>query len=74
MDKIPYALTIGSIMYVMFCTKPLVAYALNITNRYLTNLDNYEDNFKVLKKNYGCFFLVYGGAKLKFCNACFQSG
>ncbi|WRX10535.1 Reverse transcriptase [Theobroma cacao] len=39
MDKIPYALTIGSIMYAMLCTKPYVSYALSVTSRYQANLD-----------------------------------
>ena len=31
MDKIPYALAIGSIMYAMLCTPPDVSYALSMT-------------------------------------------
>ena len=34
MSKIPYASAIGSIMYVMLCTRPDVSYALSITSRY----------------------------------------
>ena len=34
MSKIPYASTIGSIMYAMLCTRPDVSYALSITSRY----------------------------------------
>ena len=34
MSKIPYASAIGSIMYVMLCTRPDVACALSMTSRY----------------------------------------
>ena len=34
MSKIPYALAIGSIMYVMLCTRLDVAYALSMTSRF----------------------------------------
>ena len=34
MDKIPYALAIGSVMYAMLCTLPDVSYALSMTSRF----------------------------------------
>jgi ATP-binding cassette subfamily B (MDR/TAP) protein 1 len=34
MSRVPYALTIGSIMYAMICTHPDVSYALTVTSRY----------------------------------------
>ena len=34
MSSIPYASTIGSIMYAMLCTRPDVAYALDIVSRF----------------------------------------
>jgi ATP-binding cassette subfamily B (MDR/TAP) protein 1 len=34
MERIPYASAIGSIIYVMLCTKLDISYALSITNRY----------------------------------------
>ena len=37
MNEIPYALTVGSIMYVMLCTRPDVAYALDIASRFQTD-------------------------------------
>jgi len=39
MEKIPYASTIGSIMYAMLCIRLDVSYALSITNRYQSNSD-----------------------------------
>ena len=37
MSFIPYASTIGSIMYSMICTKLDVSYALSVTSRYQSN-------------------------------------
>ena len=34
MNKVPYASTIGSIMYAMISTRPDVSYALSVTSRY----------------------------------------
>ena len=34
MSDIPYALAIGSIQYVVQCTRPDVAYALSVRSRY----------------------------------------
>ena len=34
MSMIPYASAIGSIMYVMLCTRPNISYALSVTSRY----------------------------------------
>jgi len=33
MDEIPYASTIGSIMYAMICTRPDISFALSATSR-----------------------------------------
>ena len=34
MNEISYALTVGSIMYAMLCTRPDVAYALGVVSRF----------------------------------------
>ncbi|GMI94749.1 cysteine-rich RLK (RECEPTOR-like protein kinase) 8 [Hibiscus trionum] len=39
MSKIPYASAIGSIMYVMLCTRPDVSYALSMTSQYQVDPD-----------------------------------
>ena len=41
-NSIPYASTIGSIIYAMLCTRPDVAYALGIVSRY--QVDPREDH------------------------------
>ena len=38
MSSIPYALTVGSIMYAMLCTRPDVAYTLGIVSRFQADL------------------------------------
>lgn len=38
MSKVPYANIIGSVMYVMICTRPDLAHAVSITSRYMSNL------------------------------------
>ena len=38
MDMIPYTSAIGSIMYVMLCTRPNIAHALSVTSRYQVDL------------------------------------
>ena len=42
MSRIPYALVVGSIMYVMMCMRSNVAYSLRIVSRYQSDLnENY---------------------------------
>ena len=38
MRKIPYALAVGSLMYVMLCTRPDNCYTVGIVSRYQSNL------------------------------------
>ena len=65
MSKIPYASAIGSIMYVMLCTRPDVSYALSTTSRYQSNLG--ESHWTVVKnilrylRRTKDAFLLYGG-------------
>ncbi|GJX69001.1 hypothetical protein Tco_0304728 [Tanacetum coccineum] len=65
MQNIPYASAIGSIMYVVRCTRPDVAFAQNITSRYQQNPG--EAHWTVVKnilkylRNTKDTFLVYGG-------------
>nr|GFB77868.1 retrovirus-related Pol polyprotein from transposon TNT 1-94 [Tanacetum cinerariifolium] len=37
MSKVSYANTVGSLMYLMVCTRPDIAYAVSIVSRYLAN-------------------------------------
>ena len=38
MAKVPYLSAIGSLMYAMICTRPDIAYAVGVVNRYMSNL------------------------------------
>ena len=65
MDKIPYASAIGSIMYVMLCTRLNVSYALSMTSRF--KLDPGECHWIAVKnilkylRRTKDIFLIYGG-------------
>ncbi|KAL0463216.1 UNVERIFIED_CONTAM: hypothetical protein Slati_0209200 [Sesamum latifolium] len=67
MLNIPYASTIGSIQYVVRCTRP-DAYALSVTSRYQACAGEAHWNavksiLKYLKRTKD-MFLIYGGGKL----------
>jgi len=38
MSKVPYASTVGSLMYEMVCTRPDIAHAMGFVSRYMNNL------------------------------------
>ncbi|GKC12773.1 retrotransposon protein, putative, ty1-copia subclass [Tanacetum coccineum] len=65
MQNVPYASAIGSIMYVVRCTRPDVAFAQNITSRFQQNPG--EEHWTIVKnvlkylRNTKDMFLVYGG-------------
>nr|GEX55455.1 hypothetical protein [Tanacetum cinerariifolium] len=65
MQNVPYASVVGSIMYVMRCTRPDVAFAQNITSRFQQNSG--EAHWTAVKnileylRNTKDIFLVYGG-------------
>ncbi|XP_058762483.1 secreted RxLR effector protein 161-like [Vicia villosa] len=67
MNKIPYASSIGSIMYAMLCTRPDVSYALSATSMYQSDPGDahwvaFKNILKYLRKTKDSF-LVYGGQK-----------
>ena len=37
MAKVPYSSACGSLMYAMICTRPDIAYAVGVVNRYMEN-------------------------------------
>ena len=43
MDRIPYVSAIGSIMYVIICTRPDIVQALSVTSTLLVNKDIVTD-------------------------------
>ena len=64
-----YASVVGSIMYVMICTKSNIAYSLGVVSRYES--DPKENYWKVVKtilkylRNTKDHWLVYGESDLK---------
>ncbi|KAK8670028.1 hypothetical protein V6N13_104794 [Hibiscus sabdariffa] len=65
MSQIPYASTIGSIMYAMICTRPDLSYALSMTSRYQASPGEgqwvaVKNILKYLRRTKDVF-LVYGG-------------
>ncbi|GKE34731.1 hypothetical protein Tco_1454053 [Tanacetum coccineum] len=65
MKGIPNSSVVGSIMYVVWCTRPNVAFSHNLTSRYLRNLGkihwtNVKNILKYLR-NTKDMFLAYGG-------------
>ena len=67
MKVIPYASTIGSIMYAMMCTRPDVCLAISLAGRYRSNLgvDHWTTVKNILKylKRTRHMFLIYRGDK-----------
>ena len=67
MKAIPYASAIGSIMYVMLCTRPDVCLSISLVGRYQSNpgVDHWTTVKNILKylKRTKDMFLVYGGDK-----------
>ena len=68
MRHIPYASTVGSLMYAMLCTRPEICYAEGVVSRYQSNpgLDHWVVVKHILKylrrtRNY---ILVYSGRDL----------
>jgi hypothetical protein len=47
MSRVPYSLKIGSLMYVMVCTRPDIAYAAGVVRRYMNNSS--KEHWGVLK-------------------------
>nr|GFB33820.1 retrotransposon protein, putative, Ty1-copia subclass [Tanacetum cinerariifolium] len=83
MQNVPYASVVGSIMYVVRCTRPDVAFVQNITSRFQQNPN--ELCWTIVKtilkylRNTKDMFLVYGGnpkAELRvecYCDAGFET-
>ena len=70
MSRIPYALTVDSIMYVMIYTRSDIAYSLGVVSRYQSDLR--KNHWKVIKiilkylRNTKDQWLIYGESDLKF--------
>ncbi|KAJ9544316.1 hypothetical protein OSB04_024023, partial [Centaurea solstitialis] len=82
MKSIPYASAIGSIMYVILCTRPDVAYSVSVTSRYQQNPGEphwvaLKNILKYLRRTKD-MFLVFGGSEdeisvIGYSDASFQT-
>nr|GEX59931.1 uncharacterized mitochondrial protein AtMg00810-like [Tanacetum cinerariifolium] len=59
MSKVPYANEVGSLMFLMVCMRPDIAYVVSVVSRYLMNLDYAKDPNKGMSIT-GYTFLVPG--------------
>ena len=65
MSRIPYASTIGSLIYVMLCTRPDVVLTVSVMSRYQSNPSEehwiaVKNIFKYLRRT-KYLFLIFGG-------------
>ena len=51
MSYVPYASAVGSLMYVIFCTRPDIAHAVGVLSRFMSTrkgaLDDSQEGFQV---------------------------
>ncbi|KAL0427785.1 UNVERIFIED_CONTAM: Retrovirus-related Pol polyprotein from transposon TNT 1-94 [Sesamum latifolium] len=80
MSNIPYASIVGSIQYVVQCTRPDVAYALSVTSRYQAcageaHWGAVKSILKYLKRTKDMFLIYCGGELILegYSDASFQS-
>ena len=71
-----YAQAIGNLMYVMNCTRPDIAYAVNKLSRYTSNPgpDHWKEIVRVLRylkytQNYGLHYSKYPAVLKRYCDA-----
>ncbi|GJZ81343.1 putative RNA-directed DNA polymerase [Tanacetum coccineum] len=66
MDRVPYASAVGSLMYVMVCTRPDLAHAIGVVSRFLSNPDSdMARNKDNMKSTSGYLMTFAGGANKK---------
>uniref|UniRef100_A0A7N2L5Y3 Retrovirus-related Pol polyprotein from transposon TNT 1-94 n=1 Tax=Quercus lobata TaxID=97700 RepID=A0A7N2L5Y3_QUELO len=62
MEYRPYAQVVGSIMYVMLCTRPDLSFAVSLVSRFQSNPDSdFSSNTNDGKCTSGYVFLLGGG-------------
>ena len=80
MRRVPYASTVGSLMYAMLCTRPDICYAVGIVSRYQSNPGKehwiaVKHILKYLRRTRN-YILIYSGGDLKpigYTDSDFQS-
>jgi hypothetical protein len=48
MSSVPYASVVGSLMYVMVCTRPYIAHVVGVLSRYMSKLG--KAHWKIVKR------------------------
>jgi hypothetical protein len=68
MSSVPYSSSVGSLMYVMVCTRPDIAHALGVVSRYMNNLgkEHWEAVKWILRylRGTGTHALCFGGSDI----------
>nr|GEY89651.1 retrovirus-related Pol polyprotein from transposon TNT 1-94 [Tanacetum cinerariifolium] len=63
MDRVPYASTVGSLMYAMVCTRPDLAHVVGVVSRFMSNPDSdLAGNKDNMKSTSGYLMTFAGGA------------
>ena len=61
MARIPYASAVGSLMYVMVCTRPNLAHSVRIVSRF------YSNQGKNTSKQSNGFYVIFGDHRKHVC-------
>jgi hypothetical protein len=68
MSRFPYSSTVGSLMYVMVCTRPDIAHAMVVLRRYMNNLgkEHWEEVKWILRylRGTATHALCFGGSNI----------
>jgi ATP-binding cassette subfamily B (MDR/TAP) protein 1 len=64
MERVPYISVLGSLMYVMVCTRPYIAHAVGVLRRYISTPG--KENWTVVKR---VFSYLCG---IKYYDICYQ--
>jgi hypothetical protein len=68
MSRVPYSSTVGSLMYVMVCTRPDIAHAVGVVRRYMNNpgKEHWEEVKWILRylRGIATHALCFGGSNI----------
>nr|GEU47645.1 hypothetical protein [Tanacetum cinerariifolium] len=62
MSRVPYALAVGSLMFVMICTRPDIAYAVGVVSRYMEKPS--REHWEAVKRIFRC---IKGTSDVALC-------
>ena len=75
MALVPYASAVGSLMYAMVCTRPDIAHAVGVVNRYMVNSgkEHWESVASEISERYIQYFTLFWQSQCDstgFCGCC----